>query len=304
MGDSSGSRNGDWTFDGTWPYEPRYFDTGAGRIHYVDEGPRDGRPVVLVHGNPTWGYLYRHFITPLVEAGYRVVVPDHLGFGRSDKPNKASLFTIPKHADRFIALMDSLDLEDATVVVQDWGGPIGLSWPARRPDKVRSLYIMNTFAHRPPAGTKVPAILRFMRAPLIGEALIKGRHLFVKRLLFQAIRRDQLNEASRAAYLAPHPTYASRTGILVFPRQIPDGPTGPVSDFVADVHQGLLVFRDRPVAFAWGKRDPVFPPGIYKRLWEPDFPEAPILWLDKAGHFLQEDAPELIVPNLLEFLER
>ena len=273
-------------------------------MHYVDEGPRDGRPVVLVHGNPTWGYLYRHFITPLAEAGYRVIVPDHLGFGRSDKPNEASLYTIPKHSERLIALMDSLGLQDATVVAQDWGGPIGLSWPARRPEKVRSLYIMNTFAHRPPPVTKIPAILRFIRAPLIGEVLVKGRHAFVKKLLFLAIRRDRLNDQSRAAYLAPHPTYASRTGILIFPRQIPDSPTGPVSDFLDSVHQGLMAFRDRPVAFAWGKKDPAFPPSVYKTLWKPDFPDAPILWLDKAGHFLQEDAPELIVPNLLEFLER
>jgi pimeloyl-ACP methyl ester carboxylesterase len=163
---------------------------------------------------------------------------------------------------------------------------------------------MNTFAHRPPPGTKVPSILRFIRAPVVGEILIKARHAFVKKLLFQAIRRDRRNDTSRAAYLAPHPTYASRTGILVFPRQIPDSPTGPVSDFLDEVHTGLMAFRERPVAFAWGTKDPVFPPGVYKRLWQPDFPDAPILWIDKAGHFLQEDAPELIVPNLLEFLQR
>ena len=124
MSKDSVSVRSDWTFDGTWPYAPNYFDTGAGRMHYVDEGPRDGRPVVLVHGNPTWGYLYRNFISPLSESGYRVVVPDHLGFGRSDKPNEPSLYTIPKHSERFIALMDSLGLKDATLVVQDWGGPI------------------------------------------------------------------------------------------------------------------------------------------------------------------------------------
>lgn len=304
MSNSPGPHGGDWTFDGTWPYEPKYFETEAGRMHYVDEGPRDGRPVVLVHGNPTWGYLYRHFISPLADAGYRVVVPDHLGFGRSDKPDDARLYEVPLHSERLIALLDSLGLEDATVVGQDWGGPIGLSWPANRPDKVRSLYIMNTFAHRPPPGTKVPSILRFIRAPVVGEILIKARHAFVKKLLFQAIRRDRRNDTSRAAYLAPHPTYASRTGILVFPRQIPDSPTGPVSDFLDEVHTGLMAFRERPVAFAWGTKDPVFPPGVYKRLWQPDFPDAPILWIDKAGHFLQEDAPELIVPNLLEFLQR
>ncbi|MCZ6805386.1 MAG: alpha/beta fold hydrolase [Deltaproteobacteria bacterium] len=294
----------DWTFDGTWPYEPNWFDAEGGRLHYIDEGPRDGRPVVCVHGNPTWGYLYRHFVPPLVEAGYRAVVPDHLGFGRSDKPNKASLYQIPRHSERLISLMDALGLRDATVAVHDWGGPIGLSWPAKRPDNVRNLFIMNTFAHRPPPGTTVPSILRFIRAPIFGEALIKGRHAFVKQLLFKAIRRDRLTDQSRAAYLAPHPTYASRTGILVFPREIPDSPTGRVADFLDEVHQGLAAYRDRPVAFAWGKKDPVFPPRVYERLWKADFPDAPILWLDKAGHFLQEDAPELIVPHLLEHLAR
>lgn len=294
----------DWTFGGTWPYEPKWFDADGGRMHYIDEGPRDGRPVVCVHGNPTWGYLYRNFVPQLVEAGYRVIVPDHLGFGRSEKPDKAGLYHIPKHSDRLIALMDSLELADATVVVQDWGGPIGLSWPAKRPNHVRSLFIMNTFAHRPPPGTKVPRILKTIRAPLVGEVLIKGRHAFVKQLLFKAIRRDRLTDQTRAAYLAPHPTYASRTGILVFPREIPESSTGRVADFLDEVHEGLGVFRERPVSFAWGKHDPVFPPRVYEQLWKADFPDAPILWLDKAGHFLQEDAPELIVPHLLEHLAR
>jgi pimeloyl-ACP methyl ester carboxylesterase len=90
----------DWTFGGTWPYEPQWFDSPDGRLHYVDEGPRDGKPVVMVHGNPTWGYLYRNFIPPLVDAGYRCIVPDLLGFGRSDKPNDAELYQVPRHAER------------------------------------------------------------------------------------------------------------------------------------------------------------------------------------------------------------
>ncbi|MFQ5848677.1 MAG: alpha/beta fold hydrolase, partial [Candidatus Methylomirabilales bacterium] len=118
----------DWTFGGTWPYEPRWFQTPEGRLHYIDEGARDGRPLVLVHGNPTWGYLWRHFIPPLVGAGFRVIVPDHLGFGRSDKPDDPSLYRIPRHAARFEQLLESLDLRETTVVPQDWGGPIGLAW--------------------------------------------------------------------------------------------------------------------------------------------------------------------------------
>ncbi len=120
----------DWTFGGLWPFEPRWFETSDGRMHYVDEGPRDGRPVVLVHGNPTWGFLYRNFIGALTQAGHRAIAPDHLGFGRSDKPADPGLYRIPRHVARLDALLESLDLRDAVVVVQDWGGPIGPSWAA------------------------------------------------------------------------------------------------------------------------------------------------------------------------------
>lgn len=120
----------EWTFGGTWPYAPRWFDSADGRIHYVDEGSRTGRPVVMLHGNPTWGYLYRNFIPPLVDAGFRAIVPDHLGFGRSDKPCDRELYRIHRHADRLDALLEPLDLHKATVVAHDWGGPIGLAWAA------------------------------------------------------------------------------------------------------------------------------------------------------------------------------
>jgi haloalkane dehalogenase len=108
-------------------------------MHYVDEGPSDGRPVVLLHGNPTWGYLYRHFIGPLSQAGHRAIVRDHLGFGRSDKPDRPELYTIARHAARLEGLLESLDLSGAVVVPQDWGGPIGLYWATRHPERVAGL---------------------------------------------------------------------------------------------------------------------------------------------------------------------
>ena len=125
----------DWTFDGTWPHAPSWFDTADGRMHYVDVGPRDGRPIVLVHGNPTWGYVFRRFVGPLVAAGHRVVIPDHLGFGRSDTAGPASVYTIERHAHRFAALLDALALTDVTLVPHDWGGPIALSWAAAHPER-------------------------------------------------------------------------------------------------------------------------------------------------------------------------
>lgn len=221
-------------------------------MHYVDEGPREGPPLVLVHGNLTWAYLWRNFIPALTAAGFRAIVPDHLGFGRSDKPDDAALYRIPRHAERLEQLLESLDLQEATVVPQDWGGPIGLAWAARYPQRIRWLAILNTFAHRP-------------------------------------------------AYLAPHPTWASRTSVLVFPREIPTGPHGPVNEFLGSVHDGLMKLRSKPIFIAWAMQDIAFTPSYLNDLWLKDFPNAKVLRIPDAGHYLQEDAHEVIVPALVDF---
>ncbi len=299
------TREVDWTFGGTWPFSPKWFETPEGRLHYVDEGPRTGRPVVLVHGNPTWGYLYRHFIPALASAGFRVVVPDHLGFGRSDKPDDDALYRVHEHARRFEALIESLDLREVTLGVQDWGGPIGLAWATKHPNRVARLFIMNTFAHRPPKAVSLPLPLIAFRTPGLGELMVKGAHAFVRLFVFRAgiVKRERMNSTVRAAYLAPHPTWASRTSILVFPREIPNGPNGDVADFCAEVHARFGRLRDRPVLIAWAMKDVGFTPDILDELWLKDFPGARVLRIDDAGHYLQEDAHEVLVPALLRFLE-
>jgi cis-3-alkyl-4-acyloxetan-2-one decarboxylase len=297
----------DWTFGGTWPYEPRWFDSRDGRMHYVDEGPRDGSPVVLAHGNPTWGYLYRNFIGALRDAGHRAIAFDHLGFGRSDKPDRPELYTIRRHCERAEALLESLELRDATVVPQDWGGPIALRWATRHPDRVRSLFILNTFAHRPRTEVRLPLVLRLFRTPGLGELMVKGLDLFKRGFLFRAgvVHRDRLTAEVKHAYRAPHPSWSSRTPILVFPREIPSGPEGPVSDLNAEIEAGLeRHFRSKPVRIAWAMKDIAFTPQMLDGLWLQTFPEAKVLRIDDAGHYLQEDAHEQIVPELLEFLNR
>ncbi len=261
----------------------------------------------MVHGNPTWGYLYRHFIKAVTDAGYRAVVLDHLGFGRSDKPNDASLYRIPRHADRCEALLESLDLQDATLLVQDWGGPIGLTWAARHPERVRSLAVLNTFVHRPPAKVELPLPLRLFRTPGIGEFMVKGMNAFIRIFLFKAglVYPQRLGEIEKAAYLAPHPNWSSRTSMLVFPREIPAGPEGPVSDFLDQVNSQLVpAFIDKPVFIAWPMKDVAFTPAVLERLWLKDFPDAEVLRIDNAGHYIQEDAHELVIPALLEFLKK
>lgn len=294
----------DWTFGGTWPYAPQYFDSPDGRMHYVDEGPRDGKPVVMVHGNPTWGYLYRNFIPALVDAGYRCIVPDHLGFGRSDKPKDARLYQVPRHAERLESLLESLDLRDATLVSQDWGGALGFYWATRHPDRIAALCILNTAAHRPPGKVNLPLPLHLFRTPGVGEAMVKGAHLFVRGFLFKAgiMHQDRITPEMKAAYLAPHPSYASRTSILVFPREIPADSTGRVAEFLGEVESGLKKLSDKPTMIAWAMKDIAFLPEYLDDLWLRDFPNAHVLRLPDAGHYLQEDAHERIVPELVKHL--
>ncbi|MEM1178790.1 MAG: alpha/beta fold hydrolase [Acidobacteriota bacterium] len=302
----AGNSSTDWTFGGTWPYKPRYFDSPDGRMHYIDEGPRDGRPIVMVHGNPTWGYLYRRFIKAVTGAGYRAIVMDHLGFGRSEKPDSPLLYRIPRHGDRCEALLESLDLEDATLVVQDWGGPIGLTWAARHPERLRSLVVLNTFVHRPPGKVPLPLPLRLFRTPGLGELMVKGLHAFVKVFLFKegVVYPERLGPNEKAAYLAPHSTWSSRTSILVFPREIPAGPDGTVSDFVAGLNAKLVpAFRRKPIFIAWPMKDVAFTPDMLETMWLKDFPHAEVMRVADAGHYIQEDAHEHVIPRLLDFLK-
>ena len=295
----------DWTFGGSWPYEPRFFDTPDGRMHYVDEGPHDGKPVVMLHGNPTWGYLYRNFIPSLVDAGHRAIVPDHLGFGRSDKPDQPELYRIARHADRMESLLESLDLRNATVVPQDWGGPIGLWWATRHPERVGGLFILNTYAHRPPAKVSLPLPLRLFRTPGVGEVMVKGLDLFKRVFLFKAgvVHHERMTAEVKGAYRAPHPSWSSRTPILVFPREIPSGPEGAVADQSAEIEAGLEShFREKRVKIAWAMKDVAFTAEMLEGLWLRTFPDAEVMRIDDAGHYLQEDAHELIVPALVEFV--
>jgi haloalkane dehalogenase len=303
----------DWTFDGTWPYEPNWFDSPDGRMHYVDEGPRGGRPVVMVHGNPTWGYLYRNFIPPLVEAGHRAIVPDHLGFGRSAKPSDPELYRIPRHAERLDALLESLDLGGATVVPQDWGGPIGLYWATRHPERVDGLFILNTWAHGwsaerlPPGKDKIPLPLplRLFRTPGVGEVLVKGLDAFKRGFLFGqgVVHRERLTPTVKRAYRSVHQGWSERTAILVFPREIPITREGPVLAMNTEIEERLKRhFRSKPVHIMWAMKDPAFLPSYLETLWLDTFPDARATKLADAGHYLQEDAYERIVPELVAFV--
>jgi pimeloyl-ACP methyl ester carboxylesterase len=225
--------------------------------------------------------------------------------GDRTNPPKQKSYTIPRHADRCEALLEALDLGNATLVVQDWGGPIGLSWAARHPERVSGLFILNTFFQRPVSEVPLPAILKAFRTPVVGELLVKGAHAFVKGFLFQAGLNDpaRLTRTDKTAYLAPHPTWSSRSGVLAFPRQIPSGPTGPVSDFVAIEGAKLeAAFAKKPVKIVWPMKDVAFSQETLDGMWLKAFPHAQVTRVEDAGHFIQEDAPEIVIPELMDFI--
>jgi pimeloyl-ACP methyl ester carboxylesterase len=275
----------DWSFGGTWPHEPRWLFTDGVRLHYVDEGPRHGDPVVLLHGNPTWSYLYRRYIRGLADAGCRAVAYDQLGFGRSDKPGRVREYTLERHGRHFATLADELDLDGVTLVAHDWGAPVGLTWAAAHPERVRRLILLNTFSE------EVPSARGAFRWPLTRELLVKSAHFYVRVFLFRGGLRhpERLGPDERAAYLAPHPSRPSRSGILAYTRFTPRLPS-------------LESLREKPVLYVWGMRDRALGDAALAR-WQARL-AGDAVELEDSAAFVPEDAPDESLTAVLDFLRR
>jgi haloalkane dehalogenase len=273
-------------------------------MHYVDEGPRDGEPVVMVHGQPTWGYVYRNFIRALVDAGFRAVAHDEMGFGRSDKPRGLEQYTIQRHAEHFSELMRELDLDGVTLVMQDWGGPIALAWAVENPQRVGRLVVLNTWPgddNFPDYPGGAPFFFKVLRTRRTSELLVRRLQVFTKVFLFRGGRR-KLDEQAKAAYLAPHPTPADRDGVVRYPRLIPFDEGNPTAPLGRGNAEGLERLRDKPVLICWPTKDPAFKEKTLA-WWKSRFADAEAHEFD-AGHYIQEDAHEQVVPVLVDFMRR
>jgi pimeloyl-ACP methyl ester carboxylesterase len=283
----------DGDFGGTFPFEARYIEAGDVRLHYVDEGPRDGEPLLFVHGNPTWSYLWRKPIAALSQNGRRCVAFDHMGFGRSEKPAQLGRYTLQAHVDNARTLIDQLDLRDVTLVAHDWGGPIGLGAMLERPERLRAAVLMNTWAWELPSF--VPSFIREFRTEGLGEILVLGGNLFVESIPGGMARRD-VDPVMMDAYRAPFPDYWSRLAMLAAQRDIPFTERDRSAALMGSIHERLQDL-DTPVTLVWGMRDRVFQP-VFMEQWRELFPDARVVELQDAAHFVPEDRPDAVIDAL------
>jgi haloalkane dehalogenase len=288
----------DGDFGGTFPFEPRFVTVGGIRLHYVDEGPREAAPILMLHGNPTWSYMYREPIARLSERGHRCVAFDHMGFGRSDKPAEPRRYRLDVHVENAVALLDELDLSDVTLVLHDWGGPIGLGAALDRAERIRAVVAMNTWAWELPSF--LPPFLRQFRTEGLGELLALGGNLFVESIPGGMFRRDT-DPRMMDAYRAPFPDYWSRIGTLAFPRDVPLTERDPSSPAIARIQAGLSRL-EKPLLLVWGMRDRVFQP-VFIDQWRELVPSARLVKIEDAGHYLVEDRPDAVTDAVDEFVK-
>ena len=273
-----------------FPFAPHYLDQDDLRMHYLDEGPGD--PVLCLHGEPTWSFLYRRMVPALARIA-RVVAPDYFGFGRSDKPTDVEWYSFDRHYGSILRLVEELDLRRLTVVVQDWGGPIGLRLAVERRERVDRLVIMNTGigGGRPPSETW----LRFRE--LVRTA---GSGFRPGRLIRRSVVRG-LKEEVAAAYDAPFPVPESKAGILAFPEHVPAEPEHPNTAPLTAIRDALRSW-EKPALVLFGDSDPIFVPRVAERLAELIPGALPAELIANAGHFVQEDAGEEAAARIVEFL--
>jgi acyl-CoA synthetase (AMP-forming)/AMP-acid ligase II/pimeloyl-ACP methyl ester carboxylesterase len=280
-----------------YTFKPHYLKLEAGRMHYIDEGR--GEPVLMVHGNPTWSYLYRDFIGPLSEHN-RVIAPDHLGFGRSQKPPDAA-YTLPWHINNLTEAVNRLDLYDISLVVHDWGGPIGLGFAVNHVERIKRLIILNTWAFLLPGNSPLPPLLAQIREPGVGEKLVLEQNALVERGIPGGIsRRDRVSAGMMAAYRQPFPTAETRRAMLALVREIPLGKKAPAAETMESIQVGLRKLKI-PAIIIWGEKDPVFSPRLVK-IWHAYFPGSKAHLLPGVSHFLQEDEPGEILAIMQDFL--
>ncbi|NUQ62019.1 MAG: alpha/beta fold hydrolase [Pirellulales bacterium] len=290
-------RNDDWR--SLYPFQSHWLSIDGHRMHYLDEG--EGPVLLLVHGNPTWSFYWRELVLAL-RGKYRLIVPDHIGCGMSDKPPVSKYsYQLARRIGDLGRLIEQLDLERITLVAHDWGGAIGMGAAVAQPHRFSRFALMNTAAFR---ADHCPWRIRLCHVPGVGAVGVQGLNLFVKAALRMAAEhRRRMTPAVRAGLSAPYNSWANRVAVLQFAMDIPLKPSHPTYATLVDIENGLTQFADHPVLLVWGMKDWCFTPAFLNRFLD-FFPKAEVERLDDAGHYVVEDAHERVIPLLDDFLRR
>ena len=285
-----------------YPFEPHWLTLPSGhRMHYVDEGPRDAPVVLMLHGNPTWSFYWRRLISAL-RLSHRVIAPDHIGCGKSDKPGDDTYsYRLAQRVEDIEALVEQLGLQGITLAVHDWGGMIGMGWAHRHPDLVARLVVLNTAAFPMPSTKRLPASLWLARDTKAGALLVRGFNAFARGATRLAVTRVRLPKEVRDGLCAPYDSWDHRRAVLRFVQDIPLEESDPSFSLVRDVGEHLHQFNDRPVLICWGERDFVFDDHFLK-VWKSALPDAEVHQFPDCSHYVLEDAPAEIEGLVRRFL--
>jgi pimeloyl-ACP methyl ester carboxylesterase len=265
-----------------YPFIPRRFDLGNGNaMSYLDEG--QGPVIVMLHGNPTWSFFYRHLVL-LLRDRYRLIVPDHLGCGLSDKPRDYP-YRLVDHIDNLEKLLDHLGLEHHALMVHDWGGAIGYGYAERHPERLTAQIILNTAAFR---SRRMPLRIRLCRTPYLGPLMVRGLNAFAGAAVWMAVKKHMPAEV-RQGYLAPYDSWENRVAVMRFIEDIPLNWRHPSWETLLRAEGALSLFKDLPTLILWGGRDFCFNDHFFHE-WQCRFPKARSVYLENAGHYVLEDA--------------
>ncbi len=276
-----------------YPFTPKSFTIDGHKMSYLDEG--SGPVVVMVHGNPSWSYLYRNLVTGLKDT-HRCIVPDHIGCGLSDKP-QGYPYQLQNHIDNLTALLEHLQIEQCVLIVHDWGGAIGMGWAGTQPDQVQGLVVLNTAAFLSPHLAFRIAICRW---PGIGALIVRGCNGFAWPATFMAVHK-KMSPGVAAGFLYPYTSWKNRVAVHRFVQDIPMQKEHPSYQTLARVEASLEPLQDKPMLICWGGRDFCFNDHFYKE-WQNRFPGATSHYFPDAGHYVLEDALDEITDLLAPFL--
>jgi cis-3-alkyl-4-acyloxetan-2-one decarboxylase len=289
------------TADPAWrslyPFRSNYLEIDSQRMHYLDEGR--GETLLLVHGNPTWSFYWRNLVTALRDQ-FRLVVPDHVGCGLSDKPQRYE-YCLTQHVQNLVSLVRELDLRAITLVAHDWGGAIGLGAALAEPQRFARFVLMNTAAFR---SRRIPLRIRICRTPVLGKLAVRGLNGFARAAIRMAVsHHERMTPLVRQGLLAPYDSWNNRIAVHEFVRDIPLSPRDRSYAMLTGIERRLPTLRGRPWQFIWGMQDWCFTPYFLERFLE-FFPQAETHRLHDAGHYVVEDAHERIVPLMQQFFTK